>query len=140
MVGMSADFDGTVVSISGRRVTFRVDRVRHGGAAGTGHVPAPGRNVVVSYEKEPEVLVRSRAYRIRAWFRSPELTSQIAYAFHGDCGSGAGTTAVDGASLGPSRPAGGPGWPAVLVVIGVAAASFLGVHALVARHQDRSAV
>jgi len=129
---MDVDFDGTVRAIDGGGVTYRVDEVREAGRAEPGGaplVPAAGRSVTVTYEEPPDELQVGEAYRVVGWSPLDGPHSQIAYDFDGDCGTGAGTTRLDGSLLGDD----GRGWVVPAVVVAVA----LGALAVVAFASDR---
>lgn len=145
MAGLTVDFDGTVVAIDGPRVTYRVDRVRAdneveaGLPPGTpGRIPEPGKTVVVNYDEPTRLVVLDEAYRVEGWNHEVgEVGSQIAYDFQGDCGTGRGTTALDGSYLGPAAKGLDRYWRRALVGLLVIGGAILGVHAFVARRQDR---
>ncbi len=131
MAAYSADFDGSIVAVDGSKVTYRVDRVR---LADTERLPGRGGTVVVHYpEPEPDLVV-GESYRVQGWnHRSEGIGSQIAFEFDGDCGSGAGTTALGGAYLGASSSGPPRRWPFVAVGFVTLGGALLAVPALVAR-------
>jgi len=138
MAAMTADFDGTVTAIDGRLVIFRVDRVRRDDPVGAGRLPDPGGTVVVHYDTSPRRLVLEGRYRVKGWaYRSEGVASQIAHGFHGDCGTGAGTTALDGSYLRSSTPGGDRWWPYPVGGLVVAGGALLGIHAFVAHRRGR---
>lgn len=139
MAAMTADFDGTIVAIDGGRVAYRVDRVRQDDAVGQGRLPEPGGTVVVHYDGAPRQLALDPRYRVRGWsFRSAGVSSQIAHDFHGDCGTGAGTTALDGSYLAMSSNGLRRMWLSAVAGLVVVGGVVLAVHALVAHRQDRT--
>lgn len=131
MAGLSFDFDGTVESVNSRLVSFRADEVRQG-LSDKDLVPDPGGLVVVRYEEPPTPLKVGVGYRVKGWNpRLNELSSQIAYDFDGDCGTGEGTTALDGSLLG--SPKGWDRWwpyaaAVVVLIVGVVALDALRAH------------
>ena len=141
MAALTVDFDGTVMSVDGPRVTYRVERVRpgepDGGAPRRGPALGPGKTVVVHYEPATTLLRTGDQYRVRGWsYRSNGVSSQIAYAFHGDCGTGAGTTALDGTYLASASGTGMRWWPYLLALL-VMAGLLLAAHRVTSRRADR---
>lgn len=118
MLAMSADFEGTIVAIDDTAATYRVDRVRQDD---DDRLPAPGGVVAVRYDEPVDVLALGASYRVKGWGDQVDgVSSQIAYDFDGDCGTGEGTTALDGSYLGPSSGGLGRLWP--YAAVGLAAA------------------
>lgn len=132
MLPMSVDFDGTVSAIDDTTVTYRVDRVRQDDE---NRLPEPGQPIVVRYEDAVVSLTPAASYRVRGWSGEAEgVSSQIAFDFDGDCGTGAGTTALDGRYLGSSSGSLGRLWPYVAVGL-VAGGALLAGRALLARRR-----
>jgi hypothetical protein len=137
MAPLSVDFDETVDAIDDTTVMYRVDRVRQDDRD---RVPEPGKAVVVRYDDAAASLAAGVSYRVRGWTDQVEgVSSQIAYDFDGDCGTGAGTTALDGSYLGPSSGGLGRLWPYAAVGL-VACGVLLTGRALVARRKDRTLI
>jgi hypothetical protein len=117
MAGMSMDFEGTVVVIDDTTASYRVDRVRQDD---DDRLPPPGEEVVVDYDEAVTDLSPGERYRVKGWSDQVDgVSSQIAYDFDGDCGTGEGTTALDGSYLGTSSGLGRL-WP--YAAVGLAAA------------------
>ena len=136
---MTTDFDGTIVAIDGPRVTYRVDRVRQDDRFGVDQLPEPGGTVVVHYDRTERELTLDESYRVKGWrYRSEGVRSQIAYDFDGDCGSGRGTTALDGSYLGTSSKGVDRLWPYAVAGLVVVGGALLAMHALVAHRHDRA--
>ncbi len=140
MGAMRFSFDGTIVSMDGPRITYRVDRVRQDNPFGAGQIPEPGGTVVVRYDGSPGELMPRESYRVKGWNNQSGgdgVSSQIAYDFHGDCGTGAGTTAIDGSYLGSSSTGFDRSWPYAAAGLVVALSVVLALLAAVARRYDR---
>lgn len=144
MATMTANFEGTVVEVRGQTVTYRVDRVHHQDAPATPQpLPAVGDEVDVRYDDQPTVLRVDGRYRVKGWDHDGSgIGSQIAFDFHGDCGSGEGTSALDGSLLGTApRDTTPPRRTAIaLAAVAVAVAgAVLVVHTVVSRRRGRAA-
>ena len=144
MAALTVDFDGTVVAVDGPRVTYRVEHVRpgepDGGAPRPGPVLGPGKTVVVHYEPATTLLRTGDQYRVRGWpYRSNGVSSQVAYAFHGDCGTGAGTTSLAGTYLASASGGGVRWWPYLLVLL-VLGGLLLAGHWVSSQRADRNRV
>jgi hypothetical protein len=132
IAGIDVDFDGTARGVDGGGVAYRVDEVRQAGRvdeAGRALVPGPGETVVVRYDPPSTHIVEGRKYRVKGWSLAEVPESREAYEFHGDCGSGDGTTNLDGSLLAPT-PIGGHWWSAPAAV-GLAVVVVGGVTAIV---------
>lgn len=102
---ISEDFTGRAVAKTDRTVTYAVDAVR---PTSPGEEPRPvasaGGRVTVRYDDSTRLINVGERYRVRGWPALGHVGSQIAYDFHGNCGTGVGTTRPDGSFLGPPRP------------------------------------
>ena len=138
MAAMTVDFDGTVIAIDGPRVTYRLDRVRQDDPLGGTQLPEPGGTVVVHYDAAPHQLDVDHQYRVKGWDHPDhEVGSQIAYDFHGDCGTGAGTTALDGSYLVSAQSGRSHVWLYATAVFVVVGGAILALHTVVAHRQDQ---
>ncbi|QXC61077.1 hypothetical protein KSP35_22650 [Aquihabitans sp. G128] len=144
MAGPVADFDGTVVGIAGDVVTYRVIRDRPTFDRTPGQVPLPpdrvpepGGTVVVRYDGTKRPLQVGHRYRVVGFPRGQKgISSQIAFDFKGDCGTGAGTTALDGSYLGATPGNLGPPWPYLFAGGVLLAGSFLAIRELLTRRRS----
>lgn len=135
MLAMSADFEGTIVAVDDTTATYRVDRVRQDD---DDRLPAPGEVVAVRYDEPVDVLALGASYRVKGWGDQVDgVSSQIAYDFDGDCGTGEGTTALDGSYLGSSSGGLARLWPYAAVGL-VATGALVAGRAVVARRGDRA--
>lgn len=131
-LGLTTDFEGTVIAVAGHDVTYRVDRVHWDKAIGRPRLE-PGATTVVTYDSTRDLLVPHHRYRVVGWASSSgQVESQIAHEFHGDCGTGRGTTALDGSLLHEHVDSSGFWAALVIVVVGGA---LLGLHTVVARRR-----
>ena len=118
---------------AGHDVTYRVDRVHRDKAIGRPRLE-PGATTVVTYGRTHDLLVPHHRYRVVGWASSSgHVESQIAHEFHGDCGTGKGTTALDGSF--PREHVDSSGFWAALVIV-VVGGALLGLHTVVARRRD----
>lgn len=126
LAGVGGDFDGTVVAVAGAKVTYRVDRVRRDEPLDTLEVPDPGETLVVRYAEPTDLLVIGTGYRVKGWSAgADEMEAQIAYDFHGDCGTGEGTTALDGSYLEAPSKSVIERWSSAFVVVVVVGGVFV---------------
>lgn len=140
MAAMTADFDGTVVEVRGQTVTYRVDRVHRQDDPGLGDPrPTVGDEVDIRYDDQPTVLRVDGRYRVKGWDHGEAgIGSRIAFDLHGDCGSGEGTSALDGSFLGTAPRVTTPPRRTAIALAGVAVAVAAGVlvlHAVVRRRR-----